>query len=63
MTTVTAAVDVEEPPERTVRLLPAAWGRDRRDRGDRPEPPEPAPAADRGRIRPAHCRFAMHYED
>ncbi|MFJ6379477.1 hypothetical protein ACIQI7_05630 [Kitasatospora sp. NPDC092039] len=63
MTTVTAVVDVEEPLERTVRLLPAAWGRDRQGRGDQPEPLEPAPAADRERTRPAHCRFATHYED
>ncbi|MET8539778.1 hypothetical protein ABZW03_03850 [Kitasatospora sp. NPDC004799] len=60
MTTVTAVIDVDEPLERTVRALPAAW---RRDRRDRPEPPEPAPAADRERTRPAHCRFAVHYED
>ncbi|MFD0409797.1 hypothetical protein [Kitasatospora sp. NPDC127116] len=57
MTTVTAVVDVDEPLERTVRPVAVAWRR------DRPGPPEPAPAADRERTRPAHCRFAMHYED
>ncbi|MFD4657456.1 hypothetical protein ACFWP2_17740 [Kitasatospora sp. NPDC058444] len=57
MTTVTAVIDVDEPLERTVRLVPAAWRR------DRPEPPEPSRAADRDRTRPANCRFAMHYED
>ncbi|MFJ8622933.1 hypothetical protein ACIRD3_08795 [Kitasatospora sp. NPDC093550] len=65
MTTATAVIDVDQPLERTVRLLPVAGRR------DRPEPPEPVgpagPAAeddrDRLRTRPAHCRFAMHYED
>ncbi|MGW7449539.1 hypothetical protein [Kitasatospora sp. NPDC054795] len=57
MTTVTAVIDVDEPLERMVRPVPVAWRR------DSPEPPEPAPAADRERTRPAHCRFAMHYED
>ncbi|WP_153459909.1 hypothetical protein [Streptomyces kaniharaensis] len=55
----TATIDVDQPPERTIRLLPTAG------RQDSPEPPEPAPAAaaDRDRTRPAHCRFAMHFED
>ncbi|MBD0673217.1 hypothetical protein [Streptomyces sp. CBMA156] len=68
MTTVTAVIDVDEMLERRVRLVPVAWRR------DRPEPPEPGTAAngspaepfsaaDRERTRPAHCRFAMHYED
>ncbi|WP_316519951.1 hypothetical protein [Kitasatospora brasiliensis] len=57
MTTATAVIDVDEPLERTVRLTPVAW------RQDHPEPPEPSPAADRARTRPAHCRFAVHYED
>ncbi|MFE6052902.1 hypothetical protein ACFQ6N_19265 [Kitasatospora sp. NPDC056446] len=60
MTTATALIDVDEPLGRTVRLVPATG------RQDRPEPPDPAPAAaerDRVRTRPAHCRFAMHFED
>ncbi|GHF54244.1 hypothetical protein GCM10018790_35150 [Kitasatospora xanthocidica] len=59
MTTATLVIDVDRPPARTVRLVPATGRR------DRPEPPEPAPAAeaDRARTRPANCRFAMHYED
>ncbi|MFD7453332.1 hypothetical protein [Kitasatospora sp. NPDC059827] len=58
MTTATALIDVDQPLGRTIRLVPAA------DRQDRPEPPSPAPSAvDQARTRPAHCRFAMHYED
>ncbi|MFJ9454520.1 hypothetical protein ACIRST_05510 [Kitasatospora sp. NPDC101447] len=59
MTTATLLVDVDRPLERTARPVPAAGRR------DRPEPPDPAPADERDRIRtrPAHCRFAMHYED
>lgn len=59
--TATAVIDeqVDQPPQRTVRLLPAAGRQDRR------EPPEPAPAraVDHARTRAAHCRYAMHYED
>ncbi|MEE1786449.1 hypothetical protein PUR71_26610 [Streptomyces sp. SP17BM10] len=57
MTTATALIDVDdEPLERTIRLVAA------------PERPAPAPApaateADEARMRAAHCRFAMHYED
>ncbi|WP_188303692.1 hypothetical protein [Streptomyces sp. CBMA123] len=57
MTTATAVIDVDDPLERTIRLLPAA------ERHDRPEPPEPVSPVDRARTRPAHCRFVMHYED
>ncbi|MFE5582333.1 hypothetical protein [Kitasatospora sp. NPDC056531] len=62
MTTATAVIDVDadRPYERTIRLVPAAG------RQDRPEPPSPAAeaaAVDEARTRPAHCRFAMHYED
>ncbi|MER7670851.1 hypothetical protein ABTY61_20615 [Kitasatospora sp. NPDC096128] len=58
MTTATAVIDVDQPLGRTIRLVPAAAGQ------DQPEPPSPAPSdADRARTRPAHCRFAMHYED
>ncbi|MGW3076567.1 hypothetical protein [Kitasatospora sp. NPDC001132] len=56
-TAATAVIDVDGPLERTVRPVPVAWRR------DRPEPPEPAPVVDRARTRPAHCRFAAHYED
>ncbi|MET8622758.1 hypothetical protein ABZW30_03170 [Kitasatospora sp. NPDC004669] len=61
MTTATAVIDVDQldrlgrPLERTVRLVPATGHQ------DQPEPPEPA--ADHARTRPAHCRFAMHYDD
>ncbi|MEV7023443.1 hypothetical protein [Kitasatospora sp. NPDC093558] len=54
MTTATALIDVDEPLERTIRLVPA------------PECPAPAPAvpeADEARTRPVHCRIAMHFED
>ncbi|MFE4520236.1 hypothetical protein ACFRMQ_39475 [Kitasatospora sp. NPDC056783] len=57
MTTATAVIDVDQPRQRTVRLAPVT------SRQDRPEPPDPSPAADRDRTRPAHCRFALHYED
>ncbi|MFF2081417.1 hypothetical protein ACFVXG_42430 [Kitasatospora sp. NPDC058162] len=58
MTTATAVIDVDQPLGRTIRLVPATA------RQDQPEPPSPAPSdADRARTRPAHCRFAMHYED
>ncbi|MFD5463734.1 hypothetical protein ACFWIQ_13075 [Kitasatospora sp. NPDC127059] len=60
MTTATAVIDVDavQPPARTVHLLPAT------DRQDRPEPPSPRPGTvDHARTRPAHCRFALHYED
>ncbi|MEU8926189.1 hypothetical protein AB0D10_35550 [Kitasatospora sp. NPDC048545] len=59
MTTATLVIDVDRPLEPVVRLVSATG------RTDRPEPPEPAPAAERDRLRtrPAHCRFAMHYED
>ncbi|MFJ7248129.1 hypothetical protein ACIQWA_26345 [Kitasatospora sp. NPDC098652] len=61
MTTATAVIDVDRPLGRTVRLVPALGHQDRQDR---PEPPLPAPSAvDRARTRPAHCRFAVHYED
>ncbi|MFE2413550.1 hypothetical protein ACFXDE_34975 [Kitasatospora sp. NPDC059408] len=57
MTTATALIDVDEPLERTIRLVSVA---------ERPEPAPAAPApseADRSRTRPAHCRYAMHFED
>ncbi|MFD7901570.1 hypothetical protein ACFV4F_01500 [Kitasatospora sp. NPDC059722] len=57
MTTATALIDVDEPLERTIRLVPVA---------ERPEPAPAAPApseVDRSRTRPAHCRYAMHFED
>ncbi|MGW2253383.1 hypothetical protein ACWCXH_24765 [Kitasatospora sp. NPDC001660] len=61
MTTATAIIDVDEPLERAIHLVPGAG------RQARPEPPEPAPAAagavTEARTRPAHCRLAMHYED
>ncbi len=66
MTTATAVIDVDQPLERAIRLLPASG------RQDRPEPPEPDPASasasvdrdrDRMRTRPAHCRIAMSFED
>ncbi|MEV7770656.1 hypothetical protein [Kitasatospora sp. NPDC086791] len=59
MTTATAVIDVDRLLEPAVRLISATG------RQDRPEPPEPAPAAERDRMRtrPAHCRFAMQYED
>ncbi|WP_030058518.1 MULTISPECIES: hypothetical protein [Streptomyces] len=62
MTTATAVIDVDQPLERAIRLLPASG------RQDRPEPPEPDPASasvdrDRSRTRPAHCRIAMHFEE
>ncbi|MFI2611783.1 hypothetical protein [Kitasatospora sp. NPDC018619] len=64
MSTVTALVAADEPLPRTVRPLPPAR---RRERPGPPEAPEPgplaAPAAAPERGRPAHCRFAMHYED
>ncbi|MEU1283199.1 hypothetical protein [Kitasatospora sp. NPDC005856] len=63
MTTATAVIDVAEPVaeplRRAVRLLPGGGRQDRRE----PPEPVPAPAADHARTRPAHCRFAMHYED
>ncbi|MEU4117900.1 hypothetical protein AB0F71_25845 [Kitasatospora sp. NPDC028055] len=64
MTTATAVIDVDRPLGRTIRLVPAVDHQDHQDRQDRPEPPSPAPSADdRARTRPAHCRFAVHYED
>ncbi|MFH8386190.1 hypothetical protein ACH4E7_35605 [Kitasatospora sp. NPDC018058] len=57
MTTATAVIDIDadRPLGRTIRLVPAVGHQ------DQPEPPEPA--TDHARTRPAHCRFAMHYED
>ncbi|MGW3042329.1 hypothetical protein ACWC9T_20365 [Kitasatospora sp. NPDC001159] len=58
MTTATTVIDVDQlgqPLERAIRLVPAAGLQ------DQPEPPEPATY--HARTRPAHCRFAMHYED
>ncbi|MEU8515711.1 hypothetical protein AB0C76_29650 [Kitasatospora sp. NPDC048722] len=57
MTTATALIDVDEPLERTIRLVPTT---------ERPAPAPAAPArseVDPSRTRPAHCRFAMHFED
>ncbi|MFI6156862.1 hypothetical protein ACIBCA_29740 [Kitasatospora sp. NPDC051170] len=60
--TVTAA---DRLPARAVRLVPAAPAgpsvpEDTHDRAtDRATDPEP----DRARTRPAHCRFALHFED
>ncbi|SOB85338.1 hypothetical protein [Streptomyces sp. 1331.2] len=52
---VNGAVEADESPVRTIRLL---------SRTAHAEPPEPAPAdRDRIRTRPAHCRTAMHFED
>jgi hypothetical protein len=59
VTTATAVIDfdADRAQERTIRLVPAAG------RQDRPEPPASAAAVDQAWTRPAHCRFAMHYED